>query len=77
MIVWLVLCVLGCSSPSPDMPALQAPAIPSPVATQPSDCERICQRKNMARATAPEIIAADCRQWCEDNATLSRQPINP
>ena len=55
----------GCLGQSPPPPTLEPAAIPIPVPAEPSDCLRDCLKQNMARATAPEIIAADCERACD------------
>ena len=60
-------------SPSPDaLRPSPPPAATEPAATE-TPCMTACMRRNMARAVAREIIAADCKQSCADATERTRE----
>lgn len=75
MLTWIWF--WGCLGQSPPTPTLGPAAAPISVPAKPSDCLRDCLRQNMARATAPEIIAADCEQACDTQRSDKPSLIAP
>jgi hypothetical protein len=73
---WLALSLWACTgsatSEAPP-PALSR----TPVQIQPPDCVAVCLRDNMARATAPEIIAGDCERACDPKSENGHALITP
>jgi len=69
--IWLVWGLsLGCVN-SPPKPALSiepppqtTQAVPAESNQTDADCMKRCLQQNMARATAIEVIKADCAQGC-------------
>jgi hypothetical protein len=56
-----VLAAAACTSSSPPPP----PPPPPPIEERTADpCVTDCERRNMARAVAPEMIRADCERLC-------------